>query len=57
MLSLAQRKIGAGDEPNQKTQVEEDIERFVELLDLHLDYIPGRIYATFDYDIMIMLDS
>ena len=57
MLSLAQRKIGAGDEPNQKTQVEEDIERFVELLDTHLDYIPGRIYATFDYDIMIMLDS
>jgi len=56
-LSRAQRKIGAGDEPNQKTQVEEDIERFVELLDTHLDYIPGRIYATFDYDIMIMLDS
>ena len=61
MLSLAQRKmdpqIGAGEEPNQKTQVEEDIERFVELLETHLDYIPGRIYATFDYDIRIMLDS
>jgi hypothetical protein len=64
-LSLAQRKmdqqIGAHDnsffEPSQKTQVNEDIERFVELLETHLDYIPGRIYATFDYDIRIMLDS
>ena len=54
-LSLAQKKMLS--QPNQKTQVEEDIERFVELLDTHLDYIPGRIYATFDYDIKIMLDS
>ena len=53
-LSLAQRKM---DQQNQKTQVNEDIERFVELLETHLDYIPGRIYATFDYDIRIMLDS
>lgn len=57
-LSLAQKKMLS---PylfsNQKTQVEEDIERFVELLETHLDYIPGRIYATFDYDIRIMLDS
>ena len=54
-LSLAQKKMLS--QPNQKTQVEEDIERFVELLETHLDYIPGRIYATFDYDIRIMLDS
>ena len=53
-LSLAQRKM---DQQSQKTQVNEDIERFVELLETHLDYIPGRIYATFDYDIRIMLDS
>ena len=54
-LSLAQKKMLS--QPNQKTQVEEDIESFVELLETHLDYIPGRIYATFDYDIRIMLDS
>lgn len=52
-LSLAQKKMLS--QPNQKTQVEEDIERFVELLETHLDYIPGSIYATFDYEIMISI--
>jgi hypothetical protein len=56
-LSLAQARDNYSTAKSQKTQVNEDIERFVKLLDLHLDYIPGRIYATFDYDIMIMLDS
>lgn len=50
-LSLAQTR----DDRSQKTQVEEDIERFVELLETHLDYIPGSIYATFDYEIMISI--
>lgn len=53
-LSLEQRRDGSF-EPGQKTQVEEDIERFVELLETHLDYISGSIYATFDYEIMISI--
>lgn len=53
-LSLEQRRDGSF-EPGQKTQVNEDIERFVDLLETHLDYISGSIYATFDYEIMISI--